>query len=215
MWSFLACIFTPLFTLSDYNLDSISDCTNLASNPPSAYSIIPYYRIFTWPVIVIVIFVIPEQLTMSWIISWFCFSNLYNLIQDQDQGPCLFNDNNNWFLYIVLFQLRSWASWYIITPVIGFTFNSALTVHFLHSLRSIAACRHFSGAHMPTQPQLYVCILPGPHLYCMPPGSRGAVLSKTLFLKAKVLGDGGNWTRAVSVRVERSHQYTVAPPMCV
>ena len=108
MWSFLACIFTPLFTLSDYNLDSISDCTNLASNPPSAYSIIPYYRIFTWPVIVIVIFVIPEQLTMSWIISWFCFSNLYNLIQDQDQGPCLFNDDNNdWFLYIVLFQLRS------------------------------------------------------------------------------------------------------------
>ena len=43
------------------HLDSISDRKNLASNPPSAYSVIPYYRICAWPVIVTVIFVIPQQ----------------------------------------------------------------------------------------------------------------------------------------------------------
>ena len=39
------------------------------------------------------------------------------------------------------------ASRCIITPVIGFKINSALRVHFLHSLGSIPASRHFTGAH--------------------------------------------------------------------
>ena len=37
----------------------------VASNLPSAYSVIPYYRICTWPVIVILIFLIPQQLRYS------------------------------------------------------------------------------------------------------------------------------------------------------
>ena len=45
------------------------------------------------------------------------------------------------------------ASQCIITPVTGYRINSSLTEHFVHSLRSILASRHFTGPHMPTQPQ--------------------------------------------------------------
>ena len=56
--------------------------------------------------------------------------------------------------YIALFQIMIKAlSQCIITPVIGFRDNSALKVHFLHSLGSIPASRRFIGAHVPTQPQ--------------------------------------------------------------
>ena len=60
------------------------------------------------------------------------------------------NNSNNWFLYSYWYQS---ASQCIITPVLGFRINSALRVHFLHSLESIPASRHITGAHMPTQPQ--------------------------------------------------------------
>ena len=63
------------------------------------------------------------------------------------------NNNNNRFLYSAFPNDDQSASQCIITPVIGFRHNSALRVHFLHSLGSIPASRRFTGAHMPTQPQ--------------------------------------------------------------
>ena len=64
------------------------------------------------------------------------------------------NNNNNRFLYSAFPNYDQSASQCIITPVIGFRNNSALRVHFLHSLGSIPASRRFTGAHMPTQPQI-------------------------------------------------------------
>ena len=63
--------------------------------------------------------------------------------------------------FICAFPIKIKAFQCIITPVIGFRINSALTVHFLHSLGSIPASRHITGTHMPTTAR----ILPGPHLY--------------------------------------------------
>ena len=57
------------------------------------------------------------------------------------------NNNNNRFLYSAFPNYDQSASQCIITPVIGFRHNSALRVHFLHSLRSILASRRFTGAH--------------------------------------------------------------------
>ena len=57
------------------------------------------------------------------------------------------NNNNNRFLYSAFPNYDQSASQCIITPVIGFRHNSALRVHFLHSLGSIPASRSFTGAH--------------------------------------------------------------------
>ena len=105
--------------------------------------------------------------------------------------------------YIALFLLRS-KHFTIITPVIGFRINSALRVHFLHSMGSIPASRHLTGAHTPTHHNT-VRILPGPHLYTWVESSN---VDKVSCWRIKVPGDSGNRTRALSVRVERSHHYT-------
>ena len=63
------------------------------------------------------------------------------------------NNNNNRFLYSAFPNYHQSTSQCIITPVIGFRINSALQVHFLHSLGSIPASRHFQARTMPTQPQ--------------------------------------------------------------
>ena len=65
---------------------------------------------------------------------------------------------NNWFLCSA-FQIKIKVLHSILLPpVIGFRINSALTVHFLHSLGSIPASRHFR-------------ILPGAHLYLSKPNA--------------------------------------------
>ena len=80
----------------------------------------------------------------------------------------------------------------IITPVIGFNFNSALnTVHNFHSLRNIPASRHVTGAIMPIHATNNVRILPGTHT----PGWRAAMWIKCLAEGEKVPGIDGNRTR--------------------
>ena len=69
------------------------------------------------------------------------------------------------------------ASQCIITPVIGFRHNSALRVHFLHSLGSIPASRPFYRRAQCQLNHNSVRILPGPHLT---PGSRAAMWIKCL-----------------------------------
>ena len=66
----------------------------------------------------------------------FCTENIFEI-----------PDNNNRFLYSAFPNYDQSASQCIITPVIGFSHNSALRVHFLHSLGSIPASRRFTGAH--------------------------------------------------------------------
>ena len=118
------------------------------------------------------------------------------------------NNNNNRFLYSTFPNYDQSASQCIITPVIGFRHNSALRVHFLHSLGSIPASRRFTGAHMPTQPQFR----------SHPTGSpfntwvESSNVDKVSCWRTKVPGDSGIRTRTLSVRVERSHHYTTAPP---
>ena len=79
---------------------------------------------------------------------------LYNGYYEIHKFSIAYN-NNNRFFYIALFQINDQsASQCIITPVIGFRINSALRVHFLHSLGSIPASRHILQARtMPTQLQ--------------------------------------------------------------
>ena len=87
------------------------------------------------------------------------------------------NNNNNRFLYSAFPNYDQSASQCIITPVIGFRINSTLRVHFLHSLGSIPASRHFTGEHKCQLNHNIVRILPGPHLT---PGSRAAMWIKCL-----------------------------------
>ena len=117
-------------------------------------------------------------------------------------------NNNNRFLYSAFPNYDQSASQCIITPVIGFRHNSAFRVHFLHSLGSIPASRRFTGAHMPTQPQFR----------SHPTGSpfntwvESSNVDKVSCWRTKIPGDSGIRTRTLSVRVERSHHYTTAPP---
>ena len=118
------------------------------------------------------------------------------------------NNNNNRLLYSAFPNYDQSASQYIITPVIGFRHNSALKVHFLHSLGSIPASRRFIGAHVPTQPQFR----------SHPTGSpfntwvESSNVDKVSCWRTKVPCESGNRTRTLSVRVERSLHYTTAPP---
>ena len=118
------------------------------------------------------------------------------------------NNNNNRFLYSAFPNYDQSASQCIITPVIGFRHNSALKVHFLHSLGSIPASRRFIGAHVPTQPQFR----------SHPTGSpfntwvESSNVDKVSCWRTKVPCESGNRTRTLSVRVERSLHYTTAPP---
>ena len=88
-----------------------------------------------------------------------------------------YNNNNNRFLYSAFPNYDQSASHGIITPFIGFRINSALRVHFLHSLGSIPASRHFYRRAQRQLNHNIVCILPGPHLT---PGSRAAMWIKCL-----------------------------------
>ena len=62
-------------------------------------------------------------------------------------------NNNNRFLYSAFPNYDQSASQCIITPVIEFRINSALRVHFLHSLGSIRPVAILPARTMPTQPQ--------------------------------------------------------------
>ena len=116
------------------------------------------------------------------------------------------NNNNNRFLNSAFPNYDQSPSQCIITPVIGFRHNSALRVHCLHSLGSIPASRPFT---MPTQPQYR----------SHPTGSpfntwvESSNVDKVSCWRTKVPGDSGIRTRALNVRVERSHHYTTAPPI--
>ena len=112
------------------------------------------------------------------------------------------NNNNNRFLYSAFPNYDQSASQCIITPVIGFRHNSALRVHFLHSLGSIPASHRFTGAHIrshPTGSQFNTWV-------------ESSNVDRVSCWRTKILGDSGIRTRTLSVRVERSHHYTTAPP---
>ena len=111
--------------------------------------------------------------------------------------------------YIVLFISRSKHFQWINTLVIGFRINSALRVHFLYSLRSILASRHFTGVHMPTHHNLHPTGSPFIHL------GREQQSGWSVLLKDKSIRRRGNRTRALSMRVEWSHHYTTAPQQCL
>ena len=107
------------------------------------------------------------------------------------------NNNNNRLLYSAFPNYDQSASQCIITPVIGFRHNSALKVHFLHSLGSIPASRRFIGAHVPTQPQFR----------SHPTGSpfntwvESSNVDKVSCWRTKVPSESGNRTRRL-----RNHQ---------
>ena len=61
-------------------------------------------------------------------------------------------DNIKFWLSHSAFPMKIKALQCIITLVIGFRINPALTVHFLNSLGSNQASQHFTGAPTPTQP---------------------------------------------------------------
>ena len=93
----------------------------------------------------------------------------------------LYNNNNNnhnkRFLYSAFPNYDQSASQCIITPVIGFRHNSALRVHFLHSLGSIPASRRFTGAHNANSTTIPFASYRVPILT---PGSRAAMWIKCL-----------------------------------
>ena len=138
--------------------------------------------------------------------SWFGMKSVYFIIIKTLIWKLA--NNNNRFLYSAFPNYDQSASQCIITPVIGFRHNSALKVHFLHSLGSIPASRRFIGAHVPTQPQFR----------SHPTGSpfntwvESSNVDKVSCWRTKVPCESGNRTRTLSVRVERSLHYTTAPP---
>ena len=102
------------------------------------------------------------------------------------------NNNNNRFLYSAFPNYDQSASQCIITPVIGFRHNSALRVHFLHSLGSIPASRRFTGAHNANSTTITFASYRVP-IYT--PGWRAAMWIKGLAEGQKVPGIDGNRTR--------------------
>ena len=70
-----------------------------------------------------------------------------NINNNNNNNNNINNNNNNRFLYSTFPNNDQSVSQCIITPVIGLRINSALTVRFLHTLGSIPASRHFTGAH--------------------------------------------------------------------
>ena len=140
-----------------------------------------------------------------------CIQSTIDLFLNTNSTSHFVNNNNNRFLYSAFPNYDQSASQCIITPVIGFRHNSALKVHFLHSLGSIPASRRFIGAHVPTQPQFR----------SHPTGSpfntwvESSNVDKVSCWRTKVPCESGNRTRTLSVRVERSLHYTTAPPQYI
>ena len=111
------------------------------------------------------------------------------------------NNNNNWFLYSAL-PIKINVLHSVLLPRSLDSLNSALTVHFLYSLRSIPVSTQFTC-------QLnhnYFHILLGPHLYTWVERSN---VDKVLCWRTTELGNGGNRTLALTMKVERSHQCTM------
>ena len=119
------------------------------------------------------------------------------------------NNNNNRFLYSAFPNYDQSASQCIITPVIGFSHNSALRVHFLHSLGSIPASRRFTGAHNANSTTITFASYRVP-IYT--PGWRAAMWIKCLAEGQKCRALTGIEPGTLWFRVKGSIQYTTAPP---
>ena len=119
------------------------------------------------------------------------------------------NNNNNRFLYSAFPNYDQSASQCIITPVIGFRHNSALRVHFLHSLGSIPASRRFTSAHNANSTTITFASYRVP-IYT--PGWRAAMWIKCLAEGQKCRALTGIEPGTLWFRVKGSIQYTTAPP---
>ena len=115
------------------------------------------------------------------------------------------NNNNNRFLYSAFSKL--WSKRFTVYYYPGHRIqNQFCTQSALSPLPGEHSGQ--SSFYRRAQCQLnhnVVRILPGPHLT---PGSRAAMWDKVSCWRTKVPGDSGIRTRALYVRVERSHHYT-------
>ena len=84
-------------------------------------------------------------------------------------------------------------------------------VHFLHSLGSIPASRHFTGAHNANSTTISFASTGSPFNTWV----ESSNVDKVSCWRTKLPGDSGIRTRALNVRIERSHHYTTAPPIHV
>ena len=142
----------------------------------------------------------------------FFWDALYTRNRDSERSMIIIMINNNRFLYSAFPNYDQSASQCIITPVIGFSHNSALRVHFLHSLGSIPgipASRRFTGAHNANSTTITFASYRVP-IYT--PGWRAAMWIKCLAEGQKCRALTGIEPGTLWFRVKGSIQYTTAPP---
>ena len=123
------------------------------------------------------------------------------------------NNNNNRFLYSAFPNYDQSASQCIIIPVIGFRHKIILHSECTFStpwaaFRPVAVLQ---ARIMPTQPQFRSHPTGSPFNTCV----ESSNVDKVSCWRTKVPGDNGIRTRTLSVRVERSHHYTTAPPYLI
>ena len=145
-----------------------------------------------------------------WLLSWDHW--------DIDVGDNVYiNNNNNRFLYSAFPNYDQSASQCITTPVIGFSHNSALRVHFHHSLGSIPASHRFTGAHNANSTTIrnVWCFSASYRVPIYTPGWRAAMWIKCLAEGQKCRALTGIEPGTLWFRVKGSIQYTTAPPECL